>query len=421
MDVTVTLLSVTTTGMSIVPQELIEAILHEIDDADCLKCCSLAASAFRVTSQRRLFRSFVVDNRLVGTNRSRSYNAAYALVTESPHFAKCVIALTIQLSSADTSPAILPSIQRLLSRLKNVRRCTIQGVTGYSSGWACLSPVASPVFDFIRARNLTELHVLYLDRIPPPALALFVSSAPIVSFYEVTVEPDVFPGVPPAASQSKLEQLMIAGQNTGSVYSVLGRPEFTSYTMNIRRLSLRLMLLPRPFSALVSAVSPNIEHIRFDLELDSSNLPASLMFPLLRCVEIPIESNVAGERRLTAGMTHILTAQLPALQDIIITYHVASLRTPFIRRGILKAIDKSMARTNTTARIRWQLAFGSGDDAQTLQHRAEFACFVQRAMPKLRMMGKLAFETCSETGEWAIRQVQHYCFQTDQRASFPEM
>ncbi|KAJ7512158.1 hypothetical protein B0H11DRAFT_2268302 [Mycena galericulata] len=386
--------------MSIVPQELIDAILHEVDDADCLKRCSLAASAFRGTSQRRLFPSLTVDNRQLGTNRLRSYNAACALVNESPHLAEYIIALTLRLSSDDTAPAILPSVQRLLNKLKNVRRCTIQGVTGYSSGWARLAP---PLFDFIRARNLTELHVLYLDQIPPPALALFVSSAPIVSFYDVTVEPNISLDVPPVASQSKLKQLVIAGQKTGSIYSVLGRPEFASYMVNIRRLSLSLILPPRPFSALVSAVARNVEHVRFDLELDYSSLPSSQLFPLLRCVEIPIESDLAGERRWTAGMTHILTAQLPALQEIIITYHVASLLAPFIRPETLEPVDKNMARTHTAACIRWRLAFGSGDVAQTLQRIAEFARFVKGAMPSLHMMGRLAFEPYSETCEWAVR------------------
>ncbi|KAJ7472896.1 hypothetical protein B0H11DRAFT_2037711 [Mycena galericulata] len=382
-----------------VPQELIDTILQEVEDTDSLKLCSLAASTLRGASQRRLLHSLTVNDGILGSNRCRSYRAACSLVTESTHLADYITRLTLRVSSDNASDASVQSLRQLLNKLRNVRRCTIEGDGGDS--WDYLAPLMPVVFDFIQARNLTELHVMYLRQLPAPALVLLVSSTPTVSLYDVTTQPDITVDVPSAASESKLGQLLIAGLNTAGVCRVLERPEFASCTRNVRRLGLDL-IDPMRFFALISAVASTVEHIWFALDLSGFSLPPSHLFPLLRSIDLSIEPG-NDERRLVVGMDLILAAQLPALQEIIITYHVSLINTPSLRPLVLEAVDTSMGRSRAAPRIRWRLKFGYGDDVRILQCVAEFASHVQRAMPTLCEMGKLTFERLSQTDEWAIR------------------
>ncbi|KAJ7448512.1 hypothetical protein FB451DRAFT_1567217 [Mycena latifolia] len=88
--------------MASLPQELIEAIVYEIE-AQSLMACALTGPTFHGPSQRALPWSLVNPGRW-----ARTHNAACALLVESPHVAEYIIRPTVQLSYHDLALILEP-------------------------------------------------------------------------------------------------------------------------------------------------------------------------------------------------------------------------------------------------------------------------------------------------------------------------
>ncbi|KAJ6535561.1 hypothetical protein B0H19DRAFT_1271303 [Mycena capillaripes] len=108
-----------------IPLELIEAIVHEVDDAATLKACSMASSSFCGLSQCRLLRSLkLTAPRARSTN---GYSKLAALFLESPHVPRYVTKLELTVGISLQDPHKIKPLQEVLANLTNVRRCTIAG------------------------------------------------------------------------------------------------------------------------------------------------------------------------------------------------------------------------------------------------------------------------------------------------------
>ncbi|KAJ7088232.1 hypothetical protein C8R43DRAFT_1050869 [Mycena crocata] len=169
--------------MTHVPQELIEAIIRQLDDTPSLKSCSLASYSFRDPSQRILHRSLRLEPWY--STGSEIYRAVNTHLTESPHLAEYITEFSVLLLQHIPVPDA-QSLCQVLGVLKKVCRFTI-GSTAAAPRWddADLAPVFTGILHFIRRQDLTELHLLDLRSIPTAVLVELVCSAPIVSFYRV--------------------------------------------------------------------------------------------------------------------------------------------------------------------------------------------------------------------------------------------
>jgi hypothetical protein len=238
--------------MARVPQELIEAIVNGIVDANSLKSCALAASCFLPTSQRILLRSLALD----GCD-FRNFRALDTILAESPHVAEYATKLAIQFSMTEgfREPEVLRQIFR---KLVNVREFTLRGQWNLCF-WEDLTEAGPPVLEFIQHQKLTELHVIALGGLPLPVLAVFLSSVPLLSFHRVTALPIPGPAIQLPATYP-LRQLRLS--HSQPLLDVLARPELALYTSNLRRVAFRLQTEDN--NILIANAARTLELIRFE-------------------------------------------------------------------------------------------------------------------------------------------------------------
>ncbi|KAJ7432947.1 hypothetical protein FB451DRAFT_1196718, partial [Mycena latifolia] len=110
---------------TMIPQELVNAIVDLVGDTESLKACSLASPSLCSASQRILLRSLTLKGRFDPSN----YVATSTLFVESPHIAQYITNLKIELPHSRTALAGAHSIPEVLTKLSRVRQCTIEGLT----------------------------------------------------------------------------------------------------------------------------------------------------------------------------------------------------------------------------------------------------------------------------------------------------
>ncbi|KAJ7689324.1 hypothetical protein B0H17DRAFT_1202437 [Mycena rosella] len=220
------------------PQKLIDTIVHEVVDTASLKACSLAPSNFRVVSQRILLGSVKL------CRLPRNYRALCWLLSESPHITTYITTFHIQITPSKV-PLPAYHMRELLDnpKLMNVRHCII---TGNSPGttWGERDSI--------------------LLMVPYSMVALFVSSAPALIFDNVFVITD--DDTVSAEGTVVMSELLLC-EKSESICELLGRPEFSHYAANLRRLALRAYY--RYSGGIISAAACTLEHLRFECESQS--------------------------------------------------------------------------------------------------------------------------------------------------------
>ncbi|KAF7321995.1 hypothetical protein MKEN_00722200 [Mycena kentingensis (nom. inval.)] len=140
--------------MARVPQELINAIIDETNDAPTLGSCALASSRTREHSQRRLFK--ITPLRL----RDRGYLYQKAIVA-APHLAAYTEILVIQTRKHWVDRGQDGEDEnKILSHLSNVRTCILN--FSRDAGWSHFQlKLKSVILSFLqRQRPLDEIHIL---------------------------------------------------------------------------------------------------------------------------------------------------------------------------------------------------------------------------------------------------------------------
>ncbi|KAF7326607.1 hypothetical protein MSAN_02504300 [Mycena sanguinolenta] len=292
--------------MTSIPQELIAAIVERVDDTAALKACSLTSPCLRGPSQRVLLRSLALD-----TSHIQRHAALSALLTESPHIATYVSKLVLRVSFSDKRT--VGSLQDVLARFTNVRRCTIAGE--YSTErWDPVSPLCPTLLDFIQRQPLTELHLFFLQSIPIPAFALFVSSAPTVTFYYAVVSAkDQCDDPPKKVTREKSMTQLLLSDHAETICDALARaPE------HIRSLR-KLKICPQHdySTMLISSAAQTLEHLRIDCSLlinRRSALPPLPLLEVLRCVDLVIPSMHWNDSWLTDTLRTFFASAPPFAQ-----------------------------------------------------------------------------------------------------------
>jgi hypothetical protein len=263
-----------------VVQDIIDTILHNVEDRESLKACSIVARSFRDTSQRILLRSLT----LFPTWR---FKEACTLLNRSPHIAGYITRLSVHLSSFSTADA--RHLLELLGKLSNVRHCTLEGPLGVTLfkgrkfrpfmmdgklfSWKEIGPIAPALLDFLQRQRLAELHVQLVDMFPWSGLLRLFASTTRISLHRVSV----FVDRPSMLAKDhcptalRLDQLLLV--DSKSVCEVLGRQDFAFFTANLRTLG--LIPDPRCNNAMFSAASATLEHIRFERSCNCFLLSAS--------------------------------------------------------------------------------------------------------------------------------------------------
>ncbi|KAJ7144619.1 hypothetical protein C8R44DRAFT_760144 [Mycena epipterygia] len=364
-----------------VPQELIDAIVREVDAGDDLKAYSLVSSSFLVTSQRILFHHLHLCQA-----RARVWNTR---LTKSPHIAGYITALSISLCVADTTPTRAKSLRKVLGKIANIRRCTIMGD---DSSWNKLSPSTELVLEFLGRQKLTTLCIASIRSLPPAAVVFFLHSVPAISFWDVTVSTAAFKDSPAGASTSDIPKLnQFSCYESASVCDLLASPGFSRYTANLRRLDVPIR---RNMDArLISITARSLEHIRVCIPMLFKPLKPLPPLSVLRSIDVWKTPQPDDETWFINCLAPLLISSPPTLEEMTITYwHIESLNPPYFQSESLAVFNRALSNCPESPRLRWRLHFADDDDSMCLLHLSDFATFMQRSMPGIHEQGRLIVE-----------------------------
>ncbi|KAF7340959.1 hypothetical protein MSAN_02081200 [Mycena sanguinolenta] len=257
--------------MSSIPPELIGLIVSKIDHFPVLKACSLAGSIFCGPSQRILFHS--VRLKVPCSPKFCTF------LEDSPHVAPYIINLDL-LFGPSTPDTALDLLQRIFSRLTNVRRCRI---IGQLPSRFCLPP----------HQPLRELDLKGLRASPAVLFHLLLTGPPLhtlsCSFVYLTERADDLP-VGLLQNAPKIENLELKDHTSG-LYELLLHPQLKPYTSTMRGLSMRAF--DDPNSRLTFQTAHTLEHISLGFSVIHFTLAASSLteIPLLLKGEVPNPSS----------------------------------------------------------------------------------------------------------------------------------
>ncbi|KAJ6457835.1 hypothetical protein C8R47DRAFT_168307 [Mycena vitilis] len=164
--------------MADLPQELINAIVDEVDDENDLPSCSLAARAFVDPSQRRMFRGLSLRWDLGWDSLDR----ALAFLRHSPHLAPHFREVTLDVPMDAKNQGTLEAILRMLGNIEHLV------IEGRGVIWQQLSPaLALAIHNLSIIPSLQRLHVFRIGDIPSSLVLQAASSVRVLSLYSVDV------------------------------------------------------------------------------------------------------------------------------------------------------------------------------------------------------------------------------------------
>ncbi|KAJ6479493.1 hypothetical protein C8R47DRAFT_1219043 [Mycena vitilis] len=383
-------------GVSFIPQELVNSIIHELHDIPSLKACALAGQMFRDPSQRVLLQSLTLTSWTAVTG---SFRAAYTLLMEAPHLRAYIKCLKIRLRLPLTN---LSDMQRVLDLLGTVHRLTIDGDL-LSSRWSDIrTPHLSQIFvDFLERQ---PLQYLYLHRIARLPCSVFARAAPFISFEHVSLNDFE---VPSLDVRVPIVEDLILQNGTQNIHSFFAHPHLQPQLGILRRLSIN----PRydGASALLIACGNTIEHLHWNYDGPEllTNIPLPPL-PVLRSLEIFIAFPAQRISYLLDTTTAILASGTsPMLNEVVFAFASAradyQLPPPPLEHA-LNALSTALAKHPASPSICWRTSFtlpAPGD------HFAQLATHLKRYMPHVQAAGKMLVEKYQPAesigNDWASR------------------
>jgi hypothetical protein len=228
--------------MVLLPQELVEAILDEIDPFQgkhTLCACALASTMLRDASQRRFFRSVSLK---AGPGKARSvvrrrlvhFLVGLDIFTASPHLAQYVRRLSLRITYVAAANAPLASvIAMLLAMFHNVEHFEFDA-GGIHWVDKSISPILkSTVLDFFLRPTLQSVCLTNTKRVPIPMI-MRVLSIRTVSLTHIML----LQAGRASSSTNHVEYLTFELRNSSNVLEFLLKAK-----QNLRRLDLSFQYL----------------------------------------------------------------------------------------------------------------------------------------------------------------------------------
>ncbi|KAJ7157382.1 hypothetical protein C8R46DRAFT_1114331 [Mycena filopes] len=374
--------------MAILPQELVDAIIHEIDDIPTLQATCLVGSTFRRTSQRMLWRSFTLN-----TKDCRSSGAFSAFLDESPHIAGYIHHLNA--TFAWLEPEETRSFLRSLSKLEHVYSCRLSHMSLANHYEKSHSGFLTTFLDILARQPLRELDVNVTGPLPLDVFLRLLTMAPVMSCQNVRVKEDASQEQP-SCLLPKLQNLHL-GVDTKGIDDILAQPQFGYYTQYLLRLTLDNR---SPNCKLIFTAASTLQHIAFNFpgRFSQVTVPTLPPLPTLRSVEFTFSF------RKFVGFSDFILAVMdhsPVLEDLTVTF-TRTPRNPDEMPDrwapLLTALDTALAgpHTNTRPSIRWRFDLDlDGEDEGSRGPFVEFMSLMQGAMPLAHTDGRLALEAYS--------------------------
>ncbi|KAF8193112.1 hypothetical protein K438DRAFT_1934851 [Mycena galopus ATCC 62051] len=354
--------------MTTIPQELLEAIVHEVDDKDSLKACALASRDLLQVSQRSLFCTLSLS--------SPNYGGVCTLLTESPHINGYTERLILEISTNRSSSQDLELLRKVLHKLPNVRSFKIHGSP--RCDWE--NPLTPVILDFMNRACLAHLRIENFVNLSLSALHTLCASAQTLSFAAVCMDPA--DRILPAPAATRTENLLLC-RAAETVCDALMLPAFAHITMNLRRFWSRISD-PRP-GAMISAAARTLEEIHLEWRYVPHTL-IPLQLPALRmldfCTVIISAETLPAELSVLVALCSSCST---TLQEIRLTCLVRLLgnRRPFFMPATMATLNSALGSCTESPRVTWHLFFDrvmrAGEDESV--HVQEFVAVLRQMLP----------------------------------------
>ncbi|KAJ7087144.1 hypothetical protein C8R44DRAFT_820375 [Mycena epipterygia] len=371
-----------------IPQEILDSIVGEVEDVGSLNSCALVASNFCQPSQRILLRSLTVESGYKDQHPS-NYTAVFGLLSESPHIAVYIKKLTIRLPAGHIALQEIETLRWILAKTTKVQDCTLTVKYIQDTRWSSLHPtLSSAVLDLITEQGLRSMTIACLQEIPLPVLLRLITSTPRLDFCFLGGNPQrnslqaVERPCPPSID------CLILDSDSEYVTDVLARPEAEARTRNFTRSAMRY----ERSIAFIRRAAFTLKHIRLDFRGFESEISPFEFPPLpsLSSVEIVLNFWNRDQPWLIDVISRILTSNSTAsIEEVAVTcgvnYSPALDISELGFQNVLTKMEDLLFRHPAAPRIRWRLAYARVDVAQ-------FATLIQVKIPRLHAAGRHIFE-----------------------------
>ncbi|KAJ7045233.1 hypothetical protein C8F04DRAFT_1068169, partial [Mycena alexandri] len=366
--------------MAFLPQELVNAVIHGIDDVPTLKASCLTGSVFREETQRILFRKFKLDDGM------RNPDAVYSLLQKSPHIAPYITSLNISFPFGEKLPQYTESLLQIFERLKNVQSCTVAGMPNAGIHAALLSAFLA----FLSRQPLRELNVGFTHSLLPVVCLRLITMAPAISFIGVTLSlaqnvdfpmPDWKPAVP------RMRELTL-GTRSQDINVLLVRAQSQEYTQGLLRIS--LCCVHDRANGLVFANMRTLEHLELNLQGVFGSPIAIPLLPALRSVQL----SVSFREHRTPWFSHLILTLFdgsPLLADLTLELPPSRDTDLHIRAELLDTLDTVLVEHTAAPSIRWRLFLDMLVDDQKDAFN-DLVAEVRRGMPRVDEKQRLVLE-----------------------------
>ncbi|KAF8202608.1 hypothetical protein K438DRAFT_1820522 [Mycena galopus ATCC 62051] len=358
--------------MTVLPQELVDAIVSNLNDKASLEACSLTAKAFVPPSQRLLFDRMNFAVALV--------SRVSEIFSQSPHLVAFIRIAEIETSRTLEDCIALESLLRILLRGK-LQRLSIRGNLDRIP-----ATLRQTLADLISQSSLQTVELMISRNAPFPLLATALASCRSVSFScqsigfaghcsESAAVEDPGDGAPLANS---VEELVVTVWGTSGDF--FRHPDIVRCLGRLRRLEIHL----RGFMAIRPACCTTLTGLTiYDFAASRSRLFPHL--PALRILTL-----WSGISRFAAELSLIaekLPTAIPLLEVLTIVAAAKTQHPPPFEQIPRPEVDAGLAALLRLREVRFTLLDGYGGPIEPSGYRD---CF-ERELPQARSAGLLAF------------------------------
>ncbi|KAJ7222750.1 hypothetical protein B0H12DRAFT_1125272 [Mycena haematopus] len=402
----------------LLPQELLNAIVQDIDDPSTLKSCSLAGSNLREESQRILLHSLTLG--------VENHDAKNAILDESPHIATYITDLTVYMPNPDEIvdfDLTGTDIQGILGRLNNVRRCVFDVPESSPSCiyWPELPPTFSSTYlHFIsRQQSLRELRIANLFELPLDVILALLRAAPALVLNRVGVVQDLGDSELSLHHLPSLRRLSLEpGCPRFCLCRLFARAKYSPLTSGLTHLEIQasehtvqenINLISNAAQTLHSLCIETERDVLSVLSVNGTRLITSPLPPLpaLHFLEYILPLSALPAPWFLEAILGILAPESnPRLAEITLVFRYSNptLRgyPAVIKDNAMNMLDGALAAHPASPRltVRWNVdmeRFNVFFDYA--QHFRTFVRMVQQAMPSALARGRLIIERGPLIGE----------------------
>ncbi|KAJ7154177.1 hypothetical protein C8R46DRAFT_1118920 [Mycena filopes] len=295
--------------MAQLPQELVDAIVCELDTPS-LTTCAHTAKTFAEPCQRRIFYTMVLRSEEPEFT-DRTYRRASELFSSAPHLAAYVRDFNAvwPIDPGDTRP-----FEAVLRSLSNVRRFTISTAGPYVGwDWDEAVPTAA-IFDMLSLPSLDRFHMLRILNVPPSLIYHAASSVRVLSLDPC---PDRENGAPSSlfsTTPPQLEHLnLLSSRSTRHLSEFVLMLSGDGYLQKIQRLALTAGGVAYESSRdLLESVSATLRHLEITYGRHD-HVP----IPQMKHLQFLELSFYIGTSRVLPPDLDLIVAKLPELTPIL--------------------------------------------------------------------------------------------------------